>query len=191
MSSLTELPPGLPVPQDDGAAAHLLGLPAPRVSLPSSSGTPVRLDELGAGRTVLFVYPMTGRSDLALPDGWDEIPGARGCTSEACDFSDHHGDLLDAGAARLFGVAARDLDYQKEAADRLRLPYPLLADAGRELAVEPGLPTFQAGDLTLYKRLTLVLRDDVIEHVFYPIFPPNRHAGEVVRWLRANPVDAG
>ena len=151
-------------------------LPAPYVSLPSTAGGTVALNDLGPGRTILFVYPMTGQPGIELPEGWDTIPGARGCTSEACDFGDRHADLLDAGASRVFGVSARDIDYQREAATRLHLPYPLLSDVDLELAQRPGLPTFDAGSLRLFKRLTLIIRDGVIEHVFYPVFPPNEHA---------------
>jgi peroxiredoxin len=188
MSSLLELPPDLPVPQDDGAAAHLVGLSAPHVSLPSTAGGAVAIDDLVAGRTVVFVYPMTGVPGAVLPEGWDAIPGARGCTSEACNFRDNHAELLGAGASGVYGVSARDIDYQREAAARLRLPYPLLSDADLLLAERPGLPTFEAGGLRLFKRLTLVIRNGVIEHVFYPVFPPNEHAEQVLAWLRANPV---
>lgn len=188
MSSLLELPPDLPVPEDDGAAAHLVGLSAPHLSLPSTAGGTVAIDELPPGRTIVFVYPMTGKPGAALPEGWDAIPGARGCTSEACDFGDNHADLLGAGASGVYGVSARDIDYQREAAERLRLPYALLSDADLLLSERPGLPTFEAGGLRLFKRLTLIIRDGVIERVFYPVFPPNEHAEQVLAWLRANPV---
>jgi peroxiredoxin len=188
MSNLLELPPDLPVPEDDGAADHLVNLPAPHASLHSTTGETVALDNLGPGRTVLFVYPMTGQPGVELPDGWDAIPGARGCTSEACDFGDRHAELLNAGASRVFGLSARDIDYQQEAATRLRLPYALLSDVDLQLAEEPGLPTFEAGSLTLFKRLTLIIRDGAIEHVFYPVFPPNAHAAQVLAWLHAHPA---
>ncbi|MEO9014246.1 MAG: peroxiredoxin [Terrimesophilobacter sp.] len=187
MSSLLDLPPDLPAPEDDGAADHLVGLLVPHLGLPSSAGIAVVLDDLGPGRTILFVYPMTGQPGATLPEGWDAIPGARGCTSEACDFGDQHDELLAAGASAVFGISARDIDYQREAADRLRLPYALLSDADLQLARNPGLPTFEAGGLTLFKRLTLVVRDGVIEYVFYPVFPPNEHAEQVLAWLRAHP----
>jgi peroxiredoxin len=188
MSNLLELPPDLPVPEDDGAADHLINLPAPHVSLPSTTGETVALDNLGPGRTVLFVYPMTGQPGVELPEGWDAVPGARGCTSEACDFGDRHADLLGAGASRVFGLSARDIDYQQEAATRLRLPYALLSDVDLQLAEEPGLPTFEVGSLKLFKRLTLIIRDGAIEHVFYPVFPPNEHAAQVLAWLHAHPT---
>ena len=184
MADLNQLPADLPVPEDDGAADHLSGRAAPQVSLPSTSGDPVALNELGPGRTVLYVYPMTGRPDVDLPAGWDTIPGARGCTSEAGDFRDHHADLLAAGVSRVFGVSSQDSDYQREVVDRLRLPFAMLSDTGLALADELLLPTFQAGGTTLFTRLTLVIRDGVIEHAFYPIFPPNEHAQQVLAWLR-------
>jgi peroxiredoxin len=187
MSNLLELPPDLPVPQDDGAADHLVGTALTHISLPSSTGKAVALDELGPGRTILFVYPMTGQPGAALPEGWDAIPGARGCTSEACDFADQHAQLLGAGASGVFGISARDIDYQREAAERLRLPYALLSDVELQLAQHPGLPTFEAGGLRLFKRLTLIARDGVVEHVFYPVFPPNEHAEQVLAWLRTHP----
>ena len=190
MPDLTRLPPNLPVPEDDGAADQLGGRPVPSLDLPSTAGETVALSELGAGRTVLYVYPMTGRPGVALPDGWDEIPGARGCTTEACDFRDHHAELLDAGAARVLGLSAQDGEDQREAVDRLRLPFAMLSDTGLRLAAALRLPTFTAGGMTLYRRLTLVIRDGVIEHVFYPVFPPNEHAREVLAWLRSHPAAA-
>ena len=155
--------------------------------LPSTSGELVSLDELGPGRTVLYVYVLTGRPDTELPQGWDSIPGARGCTSEACDFRDHHDELVEAGASQVFGVSSQDSDYQREVVDRLHLPFAMLSDSDLVLAQELRLPTFQAGEMTLFKRLTLITRAGMIEHVFYPIFPPNRHADQVLGWLRSHP----
>src|SRR5688500_18495056 len=160
----------LPVPEDDGAADHLPGLAAPHVTLPGTSGGSVTLDALGPGRTVLYVYPMAAGPDGVVPDGWDDIPGARGCTPEACDFRDHHEDLLAAGAAGVYAVSAQDTDYQREAVDRLHLPFAMLSDSGLGLAGALHLPTFEAGGMTLFKRITLVISDGVIEHVFYPVF---------------------
>jgi peroxiredoxin len=185
MSDLSEMPAGLPVPDDDGAADHLPGMAAPHVTLPSTSGESVALDDLGPGRTVLYVYPLTGRPDRGLPEGWDSIPGARGCTPEACDFRDHHEELLAAGATRVFGVSAQDTDYQREVVDRLRLPFAMLSDSELGLAAVLRLPTFQAAGMTLFKRLTLVIREGLVEHVFYPVFPPGAHAREVLAWLRS------
>ncbi len=188
MTDLTDLPPDLPVPEDDGAADHLAGRSMPPVSLPSASGDLVALDKLGPGRTVLYVYPLTGRPDADLPEGWDAIPGARGCTSEACDFRDHHDELVDGGASRVFGVSSQDSHYQREVVERLRLPFTMLSDTNLSLAEELALPTFQAEGMTLFKRLTLIIRNGVIEHAFYPVFPPNRHAEQVLAWLRSRPA---
>ncbi|WP_327351310.1 MerR family transcriptional regulator [Streptomyces sp. NBC_01304] len=187
-SSLTQLPAGLPVPEDDGGAAHLPGLPAPRIALPGTAGDTVRLDALGAGRTVLYLYPLTGRPDTDLPEGWDAIPGARGCTTEACDFRDHHQELLDAGATGVFGLSSQGTGYQQELTARLRLPFAMLSDPELSLAATLDLPTFTAGGLPLYKRLTLIVRDGIVEHAFYPIFPPNEHARQVLSWLRSHPA---
>lgn len=137
------------------------------------------------------MYPLTGRPGADPPDGWDAIPGARGCTAEACDFRDHHQDLLAAGASAVFGVSSQGRDYQREVVDRLRLPFVMLSDPELRLGEELGLPTFQAGGLRLFKRLTLVIRDGLIEQVFYPVFPPNEHASEVLAWLCSHPAPSG
>jgi peroxiredoxin len=184
MTDYTQLPADLPVPEDDGAADHLPGRRVPDVTLPATSGEAVALGGLGPGRSIVYVYPMTGQPAVALPEGWDDIPGARGCTTEACDFRDHHAELLDAGAARVFGLSSQDTDYQREMVQRLRLPFAVLADTDLALAGRLELPTFEAAGTTLYKRITLVIRDDAIEHAFYPISPPNEHAQQVLRWLR-------
>ncbi|MFI7132074.1 MerR family transcriptional regulator [Nonomuraea sp. NPDC050153] len=188
MSDYASLPAGLPVPEDDGAATHLPGTEIPHLELRDSGGTTASLDALGAGRTVIYIYPLTGRPGTDLPDGWDSIPGARGCTPEACGFRDHYQDLLAAGAVGVFGLSSQGTDYQREVVERLRLPFQMLSDPARSLGRALDLPTFEAGGLTLYKRLTLIIRDGVIEHVFYPIFPPGEHAGEVLTWLRGNPL---
>jgi peroxiredoxin len=185
MTDPTQLPADLPAPEDDGAARHLPGLAVPPVALASTTGATVCLDELGAGLTVIYLYPMTGRPGEPLPDGWDTIPGARGCTPEACAFRDHHAELLAAGASAVYGLSTQSIDEQVEAATRLHLPFPLLSDAGLQLTDHLRLPTFEAGGQTRYRRLTLVIAAGAIEHVFYPIFPPDGHASEVLRWLRA------
>ncbi|MGH3343177.1 MAG: peroxiredoxin [Carbonactinosporaceae bacterium] len=179
-------PDDLPVPADDGAAAHLPGAPVPAIALPSTSGGTFRLDGLdGRERLVLYAYPRTGRpGDEPLTPDWDSIPGARGCTPESCGFRDHAAELRAAGAA-VAGVSTQDTAYQREAVERLGLPFPLLSDADLQLTRALRLPTFQATGQTLLKRLTLVLHEGVVEHVFYPVFPPGDHAGEVLRWLRA------
>lgn len=176
------MPAGLPVPEDDGAADHLPGLDLPALALPATDGSVATLSAL-AGRWVLYVYPMTGTPGVALPEGWDEIPGARGCTPQACAFRDHHAELRAAGAGVL-GVSAQDPADQREARERLGLPFALLSDAGLELKRALGLPTFEAGGRELFRRLTLIAADGRIEKVFYPVFPPDRNAGEVLAWLR-------
>lgn len=188
MTDYTTLPDGLPIPEDDGAADHLPGTPVPALELPTSDGGIGRLDELGPGRTVVYLYPLTGRPGVDLPEGWDAIPGARGCSTEACDFRDHFAELRDAGADRVFGMSSQGAAYQAEVVDRLRLPFPMISDESFALARALDLPTFAAaGHDRLYARLTLVLRDGVIEHAFYPVFPPNEHAQQVLAWLRECP----
>ncbi|GAA1265113.1 MerR family transcriptional regulator [Streptomyces javensis] len=188
MTDYVSLPPDLPVPEDDGAAAHLPGTFAPPLELHGTGDATVRLDALGPGRTVIYVYPLTGRPGTDLPEGWDAIPGARGCTPESCGFRDHYQELLAAGAVRVFGLSSQETDYQREVVERLRLPFEMLSDPTRSLARALGLPTFEVSGLTLYKRLTLIVRDGAIEHAFYPIFPPNEHADQVLTWLRENPL---
>jgi peroxiredoxin len=176
------LPPDLPAPEDDGAAAHLRGMKIPPVALPSTAGGEVRLDVL-PGRTVLFCYPRTGRPDEELPPGWNAIPGARGCTPEACGFRDRHEQFADVGA-RVLALSTQDTDYQREMAGRLELPFEVVSDAELQLVRELRLPTFEVDGMTLVKRLTLIIDHGEIEHVFYPVFPPDAHAGEVLDWLR-------
>lgn len=178
-----QLPDDLPVPEDDGAAVHLAGTEMPSETFPATSGIPVDLSRAGRPRAVVYIYPRTGQPGVPLPEGWNEIPGARGCTPESMGFRDHYQDLAALGA-EVFGLSSQDGDYQRELAARLELPYPLLSDPALMLADQLGLPTFTAGGERLYKRLTLVLNGSRIEHAFYPVFPPNTHAAEVVDWLR-------
>ncbi len=176
-----QLPDDLPVPQDDGAADHLAGMVLPAVALRATDGTSVRLDEL-EGRTVVFAYPRTGRLGESSPGGdeeWDAIPGARGCTPQACSFRDEHVRFA-AADVRVLGLSTQDTAYQQEVTERLRLPYPLLSDERRELATALGLPTFEVDGLTLLKRLTLFLHDGAIEGVIYPVFPPDRSAEQAL-----------
>lgn len=188
MTDYTVLPDNLPVPQDDGAADHLTGTQLPALTLPASDGRAVDLAALGAGRTILYLYPLTGRPGTDLPEGWDSIPGARGCSTEACDFRDHYADLQRAGVSRVFGMSSQAPAYQAEVVDRLHLPFAMVSDEELALAEALRLPTFSApGHERLYSRLTLVVRDSVIEHVFYPIFPPNTHAQQVLDWLTDHP----
>lgn len=180
----------LPVPADDGRARHLLGLRLPSVPLPATDGTTVDLARL-PGRAVVYAYPMTGPPGGALPDGWDQIPGARGCTPQSCAFRDHAAELRRLGAAHLFGLSTQRTAYQREAAERLHLPFLLLSDAGLALANALRLPRFEVprsdGEAaTLLRRLTMVLRDGAVEHVFYPVFPPDRSAADVADWLAAH-----
>ncbi|NHA69511.1 peroxiredoxin [Phycicoccus flavus] len=184
MTDLGSLPADLPVPQDDGRAAHLPGSAVPDVTLPATDGTDVHLPDL-AGLVVLSAYPMTGTPGVALPEGWDAIPGARGCTPESCGFRDHHADLRAAGADHVLGVSTQTGAEQRELAQRLGLPYPVLSDAGLDLARAWRLPTFAAGGRTLLARLTLLVRDGVVERVLYPVFPPDRHAAQVLGVLRS------
>ena len=176
------LPDDLPVPEDDGAADHLLNAAVPPVALTATTGEAVKLDQL-EGRTVLFCYPRTGRPDEELPPGWNAIPGARGCTPEACGFRDAHAQFEELGA-RVLALSTQSADYQREMAERLHLPFPVLSDEELELTHALRLPTFETSGWTLLKRLTLVIDDGRVEHVFYPVFPPDSHAAEVLSWLR-------
>ena len=179
-----ELPKDLPVPQDDGACAHLAGMRLPPVALASTGGRSVDLSAL-KGRTVVYIYPRTGRPDQELPTGWNAIPGARGCTPQSCAFRDHFDELKRAGVAQVFGLSTQDTAYQREAVERLHLPFELLSDAKLEVAKALKLPMFEVDGMRLIKRLTLILRDGAIEKVFYPVFPPDRNAGDVLAWLTA------
>jgi peroxiredoxin len=179
-----ELPADLPVPVDDGAARHLAGMAWPEVALPATDGSSVKLS-LARGRTVVYAYPRTGRPGQALPTGWDAIPGARGCTPQACGFRDHFAELEDLGVAQLYGLSTQDGDYQREVAQRLHLPFALLSDARLEIQQALNLPTFSVDGMTLLKRLAMVLDDGVITKVFYPVFPPDRSAAEVIAWLQS------
>ena len=182
--SLQELPDGLPVPRDDGACDHLTGRPLPSLMLPVTDGTQLELAEL-TGRVVLYVYPMTGTPGQDLPDGWDTTPGARGCTPQACAFRDHKREL-DALGTRVFGISAQTTAEQREAAERLHLPYPLLSDADFELAGALRLPTFKLNGQTYLKRVTLIVQNSTIGKVFYPVFPPDQNAAKVIAYLRAH-----
>lgn len=181
LSNYNELPENLPEPTDDGACDHLPGTRLPSVELRDTSNGIVDLSNL-SGMTVVYCYPMTGSLDHSLPEGWDEIPGARGCTPQSCDFRDHHAELRNLGA-RVFGMSTQDTGYQREAKERLGLTFDLLSDEGLEFARALNLPTFEVEGMTLIKRLTLIVEDGGIEKVFYPVFPPNRSAEEVIEWL--------
>jgi len=179
----TFLPPDIPVPQDDGAARHLTGMKVPDLTLPATSGGAVNLARLSS-RTVLYIYPRTGVPGADLPPGWDDIPGARGCTPQSCGFRDHFADLKGLGASHLFGLSTQETDYQREAAQRLHLPFAVLSDAKLAFTRALNLPTFLVAGMTLLKRMALIIDDGSITKVFYPVFPPDKNAAEVVAWLR-------
>jgi len=184
---LDRLPPNLPVPQDDGGCRHLVGMRLPDLELASTRNRRVNLAKVTARRVVVYAYPMTGRPGVTLPAGWDEIPGARGCTLETCGFRDHHADLATL-QTEVYGVSVQTTEYQQEMVTRLKVPFEVLSDAQMTLVRALKLPTFTAGGMTLIKRLTIVASAGRIEHVFYPVFPPDTHAEEVIGWLRAHPI---
>jgi len=180
------LPKGIPAPIDDGACDHLTGMKLPSITLPSTAGAAVNLASL-PGRIVVYLYPRTGRPDQEPPQGWNEIPGARGCTPESCAFRDHKVELEGLGA-KVFGLSTQETDYQREAVERLHLPFELLSDEKFEFVKALSLPIFQVSGTTFVKRITLVLHEGAIEKVFYPVFPPDKNAEEVVGWLREHSV---
>ncbi len=174
----------LPKPVDDGAAAHLIGARMPELALPATDGSQVRLSTI-KGRCVVFAYPRTGRpGEVALVADWDQIPGARGCTPHACAFRDEHAALREAGCSSVFGLSTQDVDYQREVVERLHLPFAILSDERHALTDALRLPTFVVAGERLIKRLALVIDDGVISKVFYPVFPPDRNAAEVLAWVR-------
>ena len=177
------LPADLPAPQDDGAARHLTGMRLPSLPLKSTEGSQVDLSNL-SGRTVVYIYPRTGVPGQPSPEGWDQIPGARGCTPQSCGFRDHFAELKRLGVARVFGLSTQDSAYQREAVERLHLPFAVLSDERLELARAIKLPTFNVAGMTLLKRMALVIDAGIITKVFYPVFPPDKNADEVISWLR-------
>jgi peroxiredoxin len=174
----------IPAPPDDGAARHLTNMRIASVALPATDGTTIDLAAL-PGTVVVYAYPRTGKPGVENPDGWDLIPGARGCSPQSCSFRDLFAELQSLGVNRLFGLSTQDTAYQREAAERLHLPFPILSDAHLKLTVAMKFPTFETSGMILLKRLTLVIHDGIIEHVFYPVFPPDQNAAEVAAWLRA------
>jgi len=178
----------IPAPVDDGAARHLVGRVLPAVALPATDGATVTLSEL-PGRSVVFGYPRTGEPGrIALVEDWDMIPGARGCTPQTCAFRDLFAELTAAGARRVFGLSTQSTEYQREMAERLHLPFPVLSDEALALTRALSLPTMQVAGQTMIKRLTMIVDEGRISHVFYPVFPPDRNAGDVLAWLRDNPA---
>jgi peroxiredoxin len=186
-TNLNQLPANLPRPKDDGGARHLKGMALPDLELPSTGNRRVNLSTVSAPRIVIYAYPMTGRPDRQLPQGWDDIPGARGCTPETCGFRDHHKDLAKLHA-EVFGVSTQDTAYQQEMVTRLEVPFEVLSDEQMAFARALKLPTFTVDGMTLLKRLTIVARSGRIEHVFYPVFPPDKHAEGVIAWLKRQPA---
>jgi peroxiredoxin len=172
----------IPAPHDDGATRHLAGARVASVPLRSTDGEVIDLSAL-TGRTIVYAYPRTGRPGIENPVGRDMIPGARGCTPQTCSFRDQFGELQALGVDHLFGLSTQDPEYQREAAERLHLPFALLSDEQLQLTRAMGLPTFETSGMTLMKRFTLAISDGTIEHVFYPVFPPDRSAADVIRWL--------
>lgn len=173
----------LPPPEDDGGAQHLRGMAVTSIRLPATDGSNVDLSVL-KGLAVVYAYPRTGRRDEPNPDGWELIPGARGCTPQSCAFRDHYAELMSLGVSYLFGLSTQDTAWQHEAAERLHLPFSILSDESLRLTTAMRFPTFKTSGMTCLKRMTLVIRDGVIEHVFYPVFPPDQNASEVTAWLR-------
>jgi peroxiredoxin len=173
----------IPAPEDDGSTRHLRGLKIASVPLHATDGKTVDLFSL-KGRTIVYAYPRTGQPGHDNPPGWDMIPGARGCTPQSCSFRDHFADLKSLGVQHLYGLSTQDSAYQKEAADRLHLPFTILSDEKLALTKAMNLPTFETNGITLLKRVTLVIDDGVIRHIFYPVFPPDRSAADVIKWLR-------
>ena len=184
MTNLNQLPTDLPVPQDDGACNHLVGMPLPNVALLATDGSMVNLSQL-AGRLVIYCYPMTGQPNVPLPEGWDQIPGARGCTPQSCAFRDHYQELQ-ALNANVFGLSVQSTDYQREMATRLHLPFQVLSDEQYQFQKALNLPTFVAAGMTLLKRVTLISNDGYIEALHYPIFPSNSDPAWVLNYLRIN-----
>ena len=172
----------IPAPVDDGAARHLIGARIASVPLRATTDTTVDLSAI-PGWVIVYAYPRTGRPGVANPDGWDMIPGARGCTPQTCSFRDHFAELKAFGVTGLFGLSTQDPAYQREAATRLRLPFPLLSDEDLRLTRATNLPTFETSGMTLLKRCTLIIFAGRIEHVFYPVFPPDRSANDVIEWM--------
>ncbi len=181
----TFLPADIPMPHDDGAARYLVGMKLPDLILPATTGAAVNLSAL-KGRTVIYIYPRTGVPGVDPPTGWDLIPGARGCTPQSCGFRDHHAELQALGIAAVHGLSTQNTGYQREAAERLHLPFPVLSDAALAFAHALNLPTFSVDGMTLLKRMALVIDNGVIAKVFYPVFPPDKNAEEVIAWLRAS-----
>ena len=186
MTNLNQLPTDLPIPQDDGAANHLVGMSVPTLVLAATTGEGINLGDI-KGRLVIYCYPMTGQPNVALPDGWDQIPGARGCTPQSCAFRDHYQELQSLGA-EVVGLSVQSTAYQQEMADRLHLPFPVVSDVDYQFQRALKLPTFVAAGMTLLKRITFIANDGVIEAVHYPIFPSDSDPAWVISHLKNTPA---
>ncbi len=187
MTQLSRLPDNLPIPDNDGACDHLRGLFVPSLSLPATTGEIIDLRaESNNHRIIVYCYPMTGDPNKPLPNNWDIIPGARGCTPQSCAFRDHYKELQNLDAS-VYGISTQTTSYQQEMVQRLHLPFPVLSDADLIFIKALNLPTFCVEGMTLVKRVTLILSKGMIEHIFYPVFPPNENAEQVVKWLKENP----
>ena len=182
---LTKLPDDLPIPEDDGACNHLTNFTIPPISLPNQDGNLLRLNRLDTFRIVLYCYPMTGRPDRPLPNNWDLIPGARGCTPQTCNFRDNYDEIVSLNAIPI-GVSTQPVDDLKEMVTRLGVTYDVVSDINLKFAEKLNLPTFIIDDIVFLKRTTLIIEKSVIKKVFYPIFPPNKHINEVIKWLKIN-----
>ena len=184
MTNYNQLPPDLPIPTDDGATNHLIGMTLPKISLKSTRGDLINLGRL-RGKVVIYCYPMTGQPNVPLPEGWDQIPGARGCTPQSCSFRDHYQDLQALGA-EVVGLSVQTTEYQKEMANRLHLPFPVVSDMNYQFQKALNMPTFVAAGMTLLKRVTLIANNGVIEAVHYPIFPSDSDPAWVINYLKGH-----
>ena len=182
MTNYNQLPPDLPIPIDDGATNHLIGMTLPNISLKSTRGDSISVGNF-KGKLVIYCYPMTGQPNVPLPEGWDQIPGARGCTPQSCSFRDHYQDIQALGA-EVIGLSVQTTDYQKEMADRLHLPFPVVSDSNHEFSKAMNMPTFVAAGMTLLKRVTLIAEDGMIKAVHYPIFPSDSDPAWVIDYLK-------
>jgi peroxiredoxin len=182
MEKLTDLPKDLPTPLDDGACNHLIGEYLPSISLSGTQGGYIDLSAI-SGYVVIYCYPMTGKPGVPLPDGWDAIPGARGCTPQSCAFRDHYQELKNLGS-QVFGISTQSTEDQIEAKMRLHLPFELLSDRDLSFAYKLKLPTFETNTKYLIKRVSLIVKDGKIVKFFYPVFPPDRNADDVINWFK-------
>lgn len=182
MVNLNQIPPNLPVPKDDGLADHLVGTRLPSISLQSTNGTKIDLSQV-KGRYVVYCYPRTGTPNSQLPDGWDQIPGARGCTPQSCAYRDHYEELKALGT-EVFGLSVQTTEYQTEMVNRLHLPFPVLSDHHFEFQRALNLPTFEVAGMTLLKRLTLTIKNGLVEAVHYPVFPSDSDPAWVIERLQ-------